>query len=36
MDFGEMGWGGMDWTDLAYDRDPWRALVKKVMNLQVP
>jgi hypothetical protein len=36
MDLGEIGWGGMDWIDLAQDRDQWRALVKTVMNLQVP
>jgi hypothetical protein len=28
--------GGMDWTDLARDRDRWRALVKAVMKLPVP
>jgi hypothetical protein len=28
--------GGMDWIDLAQDKDRWRALVKAVMNLQVP
>jgi hypothetical protein len=27
--------GGMDWIDLAQDRDGWRALVNPVMNLQV-
>jgi hypothetical protein len=32
----EIGWGGMDWIDLAQDRDQWRALVDTVMNLQVP
>jgi hypothetical protein len=36
MDFGEIEWGGMDWTDLAQDRDQWRALVNTVMNLRVP
>ena len=36
MDLKKMGCGGMDWIDLAQDRDSWRALVKVVMNLQVP
>jgi hypothetical protein len=27
MDLREIGWDGMDWNDLAQDRDQWRALV---------
>jgi hypothetical protein len=30
------GTGGMDWIDMAQDRDRWRAVVSAVMNLQVP
>jgi hypothetical protein len=36
MDLREIGWGSMDWIDLARDRDQWRALVNTVMNLPVP
>jgi hypothetical protein len=36
MDLREIGWGDMDWTDLAQDRDKWRALVNMLMNLRVP
>jgi hypothetical protein len=36
MDFREIGWDGMDWIDLAQDRDQWRALLNAVMNLRVP
>jgi hypothetical protein len=36
MDLREIGWDGMDWIDLAQDRDQWRVLVKKVMNLRFP
>jgi hypothetical protein len=35
MDLREIRWGGMDWIDLAHDRDQWRALVNTVMNLRV-
>jgi len=28
--------GGMNWIDLAQDRDRWQALVNAIMNLQVP
>jgi hypothetical protein len=30
-----MGWYGMDWVDLAQDRDQLRVLVTTVMNLRV-
>jgi hypothetical protein len=36
LDLREIGWGGVDWIDLAQDRDQWRALVNTVMNLGVP
>jgi hypothetical protein len=36
IDLRDKGWDGMDWTDLAQDRDQWRALVKTVMNIRVP
>ena len=35
VDLRKVGGGG-DWTDLAQDRDRWRALVNTVMNLRVP
>jgi hypothetical protein len=36
MNLREIGWGGMNWTDLAQDREQSRALVGTVMNLRVP
>jgi hypothetical protein len=36
IDLREIEWGGMEWIDLAQDRDQWRAIVNTVMNLQVP
>jgi hypothetical protein len=36
LDLRKIGWGGMDWIDLAQDRDQWRALVNTVMKLLVP
>jgi len=36
MDIQEVGCGGMDWIDLARDRDKLGALVNVVMNLRVP
>jgi hypothetical protein len=36
MDLGEIGWDGVDWIDLAQDRDQWKALVNTMMNILVP
>ena len=35
MDLSEVEWG-MDWIDLVQDRDRWLAVLKEVMNFQVP
>jgi hypothetical protein len=36
MDLRVIGWGGMNWIDLAHDRHKWRALVNTVMNFWDP
>jgi hypothetical protein len=36
MDPRETGRDGMDWIDLAQNRDQWKALVNTVMNIRVP
>jgi hypothetical protein len=36
MDLREIEWAGVDWIDVAQDRDQWRALVNTVLNLRVP
>jgi hypothetical protein len=36
MDLGEVGWGDVDWSCLAKDRNRWRALANSVLNLRVP
>jgi hypothetical protein len=36
MNLKETGWDGVDWIDVAQDRDQWRALVNTVLNLWVP
>jgi hypothetical protein len=35
MDLKVIGWDDVDWIDVAQDRDQWRSLVNKVMNLRV-
>jgi hypothetical protein len=36
IDVREIGCDGVDWVDLAQDRDQWRAFLNTVMNLRVP
>jgi hypothetical protein len=36
LDLREIGWDGMDWIDLAQDREQWRTHVIMVMNLPDP
>jgi hypothetical protein len=36
MDLRDVGWDGVDWIDMAQDRDQWRAFVNMVLNLRVP
>jgi hypothetical protein len=36
LDLGEVGWGDVDWIDLAQDRSRWRALVSAILNFRVP
>jgi hypothetical protein len=35
MDLREIGWGSVDWIQLAQERDRWLALVNTVINLRV-
>ena len=36
MELQDVGYRGMNWKDLAQDRDRWRALVSRVINCRVP
>jgi hypothetical protein len=36
MDLQEVGWRGVDWIDLAQDRNRWQALANSVLNLWDP
>jgi hypothetical protein len=35
MDFTEIGWGGVEWIQLAHDSGQWQAVVNVVMTFQV-
>jgi hypothetical protein len=36
MDLREIGWGDVNWIDLAQGRNKWRALINTTMKLWVP
>jgi hypothetical protein len=36
MDLVGIGWSGMDWIDVAQDRDQWKDLVNTVISLRIP
>jgi hypothetical protein len=36
MDLVEVGWGDVDWIDLAEDRNRWKVLVISVLSLRIP
>jgi hypothetical protein len=35
VDLREIGWEGMEWIQIAQDRDWWHAFVNTVMNLRI-
>jgi hypothetical protein len=35
-DIREIEWDGVDWIDMAQDRDQWRAIVNTILDLRVP
>jgi hypothetical protein len=36
MDLREIGWDGLEWINMAQNRDQWMALVNTVLNLRIP